>query len=156
MSVDPTTEAVRSAIEDRAAYLYFLLQEMEAANGRAAAVEMAKRAIFKYGQAKARARPRMESPLDFVRHQMRPGRREIFDKRVAEESPRRSEIRFHYCPLVAAWKRLGATPEELGVLCDIAMAGDFGMVSESPFTLHIASSLAKGASCCRLVLEANE
>ncbi len=156
MSVDPTTEAVRSAIEDRATYLYLLLKEMEAASGRAAAVEMARRAIFRYGQLKAQAMPRMASPVDFVRHQMRPGRAEIFDKQVAEETATRSEIRFHYCPLVAAWRRLGATPEELGVLCDIAMQGDFGMVSASPFTLRIASSLARGDACCRLILEAKE
>ncbi len=156
MSVDPATQAVRSAIEDRATYLYLLLKEMEAANGPAAAVEMAKRAIFRYGQVKARSMPRLESTVDFVRHQMRTGRAEIFAKQVAQETPAQSEIHFHYCPLVAAWQRLGATPEELSVLCDIAMQGDFGMVSASPFTLRIASSLARGDDCCRLVLEAKE
>ncbi len=156
MTVDPSTQAIRSAIEDRATYLYLLLKEMAAANGEAAAVEMAKRAIYRYGQVKAQAMPPMRSPVDFVRHQVRPGRREIFDKQVAEETPARSEIRFHYCPLVAAWRRLGATPDELALLCDIAMQGDFGMVSASPFTLRIAASLAKGDPCCRLVLEAKE
>jgi|YelNatPaOPRAMG01_1025707.scaffolds.fasta_scaffold87045_2 predicted ArsR family transcriptional regulator len=153
---DETTQAVRSAIEDRAAYLYFLFKEMEAAYGRQAAVELAGRAIFRYGQAKASAMPPMGAPVDFVRHQMRPGRREIFDKEVAEEAPSRSEVRFHHCPLVQAWKRLGATREELGLLCDIAMQGDFGMVSGCPFTLRIAGSIAKGDACCRLVVEAKE
>jgi len=155
MAIDQTTAAVRSAIEDRAAYLYFLLKEMRGACGDRA-VEAAKRAIFQYGQAKGRASERMESPVDFVHHQMRPGRQGIFDKEVVEETPARSEIRFHYCPLVAAWKRLGATPEELSLLCDIAMEGDFGMVSEAPFTLRIAASIARGDSCCRLVLEAGK
>lgn len=156
MSIDTTTQAVRSAIEDRAAYLYLLLKEMRAANGDAAAAEMAGRAVLKYGQMKGQALPPMQSPVDFVRHQMRPGHREIFDKEVFEETPERSEIRFHYCPLVQAWKRLGATGEELGLLCDIAMQGDFGMVSRSPFTLRIAGSIAKGDECCRLVLEAKK
>lgn len=153
MTHDSTTEAVRSAIEDRATYLYLLLKEMQAANG-AAAEGMARRAIFKYGQLKAQAMAPMESPLDFVQHQMRPGRQEIFDKEVAEASTERAEIRFHYCPLVQAWKRLGATAEELGQLCDIAMQGDFGMVSGAPFELRIAGSIAKGDACCRLILEA--
>lgn len=153
---DDTTQAVRSAIEDRAAYLYFLLKEMQAALGAEAAAEVAARAIFRYGQAKAKAMPTMRSPVDFVRHQMRPGRREIFDKEVAEETPERSEVRFHYCPLVQAWKRLGASDAELSLLCDIAMQGDFGMVSGSPFTLRIAGSIARGDECCRLVLEAKE
>ena len=33
-------------------------------------------------------------------------------------------VEFHYCPLVAAWKKLGASDEECAVLCDIAMDGD--------------------------------
>ncbi|MCL6432345.1 MAG: L-2-amino-thiazoline-4-carboxylic acid hydrolase, partial [Anaerolineae bacterium] len=97
MATEEMTQAVRSAIEDRAMYLYLLLQEMRAANGEIA-VEMAKRAIFRYGQFKAKKMEPMMSPVDFVRHQMRPGRQEIFEKEVTEESPERSEIRFHYCP----------------------------------------------------------
>lgn len=155
MAIDPTTAAVRSAIEDRAAYLYYLLKEMQDLCPERA-VEAAKRAIFKYGQMKGREMGPMQSPVDFIRHQMRPGRQEIFDKQVAEETPERSEIRFHYCPLVAAWKRLGATPEELSLLCDIAMEGDFGIVSDKPFDLHIEASIARGDDCCRLVLESRK
>lgn len=155
MSADSTTQAVRSAIEDRAMYLYLLFKEMQAASGDEAEAR-AKRAIFRYGQLKAQAMEPMESPVDFVRHQIRPGRQEIFAKEVVEETPARSEIRFHYCPLVQAWKRLGATSEELGLLCDIAMQGDLGMVSNAPFKLRIAASIAKGDACCRLILEVEE
>jgi len=153
--MDNATQAVRSAIEDRALYLYLLLKEMQACLGDEA-VPAAKRAIFRYGQIKAQAAERMESPADFIRHQMRPGRAEIFDKQVIETTPERGEIRFHYCPLVQAWKRLGATPAELSQLCDIAMQGDFGMVSGAPFTLHIAASIARGDEYCRLILEAKK
>ena len=156
MTTDPMTEAVRGAIEDRARYLYMLLKEMEAANGPAAAEAMARRAIFKYGQVKARAMQPMASPMDFIAHQMRPGRQAIFAKEVAEATPERCEIRFHYCPLVQAWKGLGATPDELSRHCDIAMEGDLGMVSGAPFDLHIAASIAKGDDCCRLILEARK
>jgi hypothetical protein len=149
---DETTEAVRSAIEDRAMYLYFLLKEMHAANGDQAEA-MARRAIFRYGQIKAQSMPPLRSPVDFVRHQMRPGRQGIFDKEVTQETAERSEIRFHYCPLVQAWRRLGATAEELVQLCDIAMQGDHGMVSGTPFELRVESSIARGDECCRLVLE---
>ncbi len=152
MTTDSTTQAVRSAIEDRAMYLYFLLKEMQAASGEEAEA-LARRAIFKYGQVKAQAAEPMRSPLDFIHHQMRPGRQEIFAKEVAEATPERSEIHFHYCPLVQAWKRLGATQKELGQLCDIAMQADFGLVSETPFALRIAASLAKGDDCCRLIVQ---
>ncbi len=153
MGGDDRTQAVRSAIEDRAAYLYLLYKEMQAESGEAAAA-MARRAIFRYGQLKAQAMGRMEVPGDFLRHQMRPGRREIFEKEVVEDTPERGEIRFHYCPLVQAWKRLGASREELAQLCDIAMQGDHGMVSGTPFTLCVEAAIARGDDCCRLVLEA--
>ena len=155
MTTDETTQAVRSAIEDRAMYLYLLLKEMQAASPEAAE-DLAKRAIFKYGQLKAQNLPPMQSPVDFVRHQMRAGRQAIFEKEVVEETPERSEIRFHYCPLVAAWKRLGASEEELAQLCDIAMQGDYGLVSQAPFELRIAASIARGDDCCRLILEVKE
>ena len=150
---DELTQAVRSAIEDRAAYLYLLFQEMRTANGAEAAAAMAQRAVFRYGQYKGRALPPMLSPVDFVRHQMRPGRQAIFEKEIVEERPERCELRFHYCPLVQAWRRLGASEGELALLCDIAMAGDHGMVSETPFALEVPASLAKGDACCRLVLK---
>ena len=152
MTTDDTAQAVRNAIEDRATYLYLLLKEMQSANGDAAE-DMAKRAIFKYGQLKAQNMPPMQSPVDFVRHQMRPGRQGIFEKEVVEETPERSEIRFHHCPLVEAWRRLGAGEGELAQLCDIAMQGDLGMVSQAPFELRVAASIARGDDCCRLVLE---
>ncbi|MDI7277939.1 MAG: L-2-amino-thiazoline-4-carboxylic acid hydrolase [Anaerolineae bacterium] len=156
MAASEMTEAVRSAIEDRATYLYLLFQEMRAVCGDEVADAMARRAIFRYGQLKGRAMGKMDSPVDFVEHQMRPGRQEVFEKEVAERSPQRCEIRFHYCPLVEAWKRLGATEQELAQLCDIAMQGDYGMVSEAPFGLRVAGSLARGDACCRLILEPRE
>ena len=136
-------------------YLYLLFKEMQAANGQAAAA-MAGRAIFKYGQAKARAMERMTTPADFVRHQMRPGREGIFEKEAVAAGDERGEVRFHYCPLVQAWQRLGATREELALLCDIAMQADFGMVSDAPFDLEIAGSIARGDRYCRLIVKARK
>jgi hypothetical protein len=148
-----TTEAVRSAIEDRAMYLFFLLKEMEAALGAEEAERLAKQAIYRYGQTKGQRMGPLTTPADFVAHQMRPGRREIFDKEAIEAGEARGEIRFHYCPLVVAWKRLGATPEELSRLCDIAMQGDHGILSHTPMTLELPRAIARGDPYCQLILE---
>ena len=148
-----TTEAVRSAIEDRATYLYFLLKEMEAAVGPEEAERLASRAIYQYGQTKGQRMGSLDTPADFIAHQMRPGRQEIFDKEAIEAGEARGEIRFHYCPLVNAWKRLGATPEELARLCDIAMQGDHGMLSHTPMALELPHSIARGDDYCQLILE---
>lgn len=148
-----TTEAVRSAIEDRAAYLYFLLKEMEAALGAEEAERLASRAVYRYGQTKGQRMGSLATPADFIAHQMRPGRQEIFDKEAIEAGETRGEIRFYYCPLVAAWKRLGSTPEELSRLCDIAMQGDHGMISNTQMTLKVPRSIARGDPYCQLILE---
>jgi hypothetical protein len=147
-----TTEAVRSAIEDRAMYLFFLLKEMEAALGSEEAERLAGQAVYRYGQTKGQRMGSLDTPADFIAHQMRPGRQEIFAKEAIEAGETQGEIRFHYCPLVTAWKRLGATAEELARLCDIAMRGDHGMLSHTPMTLKLPRSIARGDAYCQLVL----
>ncbi len=148
-----TTEAVRSAIEDRAAYLFFLLKEMETALDPEEAERLAGRAVYRYGQTKGQRMGPLAAPADFIAHQMRPGRQEIFHKEAIEAGETRGEIRFHYCPLVVAWKRLGATPEELSRLCDIAMQGDHGMLSHTRLALELTHSIARGDEYCQLILE---
>ena len=153
-----TTEAVRSAIEDRATYLFFLLKEMEEAVGPEEAERLASRAVYQYGQTKGQRMGSLDTPADFIAHQMRPGRQEIFDKEAIEAGDDRGEIRFHYCPLVNAWKRLGATPEELSRLCDIVRGarpaqGDHGMLSHTPTALELPRSIARGDAYCQLPLE---
>ena len=148
-----TTEAVRSAIKDRATYLFFLLKGMEEAAGPEEAERLASRAIYQYGQTKGQRMGSLDTPADFIAHQLRPGRQEIFDKEAIEAREARGEIRFHYCPLVNAWKRLGATSEELARLCDIAMQGDHGMLSHTPMALELPHSIARGDAYCQLILE---
>ena len=148
-----TTESVRRAIEDRATYLFFLLKEMEEAVGSEEAELMASRAVYKYGQTKGQRMGPLDTPADFIAHQMRPGRQEIFDKEASEAGETRGEIRFHYCSLVEAWKRLGATPAEVSRLCDIAMQGDHGMLSHTPLALTLPRSIARGDAYCQLILE---
>ena len=148
-----TTEAVRSAIEDRATYLFFLLKEMEKAVGPEEAERLAGQAVYRYGQTKGQRMAPLDTPADFIAHQMRPGRQEIFDKEAIEAGEARGEIRFHYCPLVEAWERLGATPEEISRLCDVAMQGDHGMLSHTPLALELPHSIARGDAYCQLILK---
>jgi len=147
-----TTEAVRRAIEDRATYLFFLLKEMEEAVSPEEAERLASQAVYRYGQTKGQRMGPLDTPADFIAYQMRPGRQEIFDKEAIEAGETRGEIRFHYCALVEAWKRLGATSDELPRLCDIAMQGDHGMLSHTPLALELPQSIAKGDDYCQLVL----
>jgi hypothetical protein len=58
-------------------------------------------------------------------------------------------LRISHCPLLEAWRRNGATPDELVELCDIACEGDYGMVGEK-LILSFDQRLADGADCCMM------
>jgi hypothetical protein len=70
---------------------------------------------------------------------------------VKENTGERMEVEFRYCPLVAAWQKLGATEGEISLLCDIAMEGDRGIVSAyADFRMELGQTIAGGANCCTL------
>lgn len=64
-------------------------------------------------------------------------------------------VDFHYCPLVAAWKKLGATDEECSVLCDIAMDGDRGICEKMGFDFHLGKTIANGDDICEVRIKKN-
>ena len=149
--MDDTVKVLRDAVGDRASYLYFLYKEMKA-SGVENAEEMAKRAIFQFGQVKVNRMGKMEEPHDFVVFVNSWPTRDAIELEVVEDTPDRAEVRFNYCPLVEMWKKLGATPEELGTLCDIAMQVDEGTFSATPIKMNLEKSLAKGEPFCQMIL----
>jgi hypothetical protein len=61
------------------------------------------------------------------------------------------KIEFHYCPLVAAWKKLTNDEEKIATLCDIAMDGDRGIASEfDSFEFELGKTIAKGDKICEV------
>lgn len=63
------------------------------------------------------------------------------------------ELRFHYCPLANAWRRLTDDDAHMAKLCDIAMDGDRGMfrnLDHAKFTLD--GTIAEGQPFCRILL----
>ena len=70
-------------------------------------------------------------------------------RQMTDTTPEEMAIDFHYCPLVAAWKKLGATDEECAELCQIAMDGDRGSASTfPPFDFHLGKTIAAGDDIC--------
>lgn len=66
-------------------------------------------------------------------------------------TPEEMAIDFHYCPLVSAWKKLGATDEECAELCQIAMDGDRGIASTFPhFEFNLGKTIAAGDDICEV------
>lgn len=60
------------------------------------------------------------------------------------------KIEFHYCPLLAAWQKLGFDEETCAKLCDIAMDGDRGIAKANGLKLALTDTIAKGCPVCKL------
>ena len=76
---------------------------------------------------------------------------ETFEKKILVEEDDHFECSLNYCPLVAAWQKLGLSDEDCAKLCDIAMEGDRGSAEGLGLDFELKSSLACGDDCCHLV-----
>ena len=143
------TEAIRLAIQDRATWFYLLIQEFKAAGYETD--EPVKKAIFKFGQMKGQKIGTAATPKAFFDGIGSPNAQLAFKMENAGVAEDKGAYRFHHCALVEAWKNLGASPEEVAHLCDLASCGDFGVISCSPaLELKFNSLIAKGDAFCEL------
>lgn len=74
----------------------------------------------------------------------------VFEMDLVENTDDTLYLDFHYCPLVKAWQKAGATDEEIAMLCDIAMCGDHGIGSCFDARLELPKAIAKGDDVCVL------
>lgn len=77
---------------------------------------------------------------------------DAYDCQIVEESHDRTAVEYHYCPLVAAWQKLGLSNQEIGDLCLSAMEGDTIMANALDFDLDIQKTIGCGHDCCRMVI----
>ncbi len=147
------TREVRKAIEHRATWMYLLLKEARERGldwddfGRAAV--RATGAI--HGQARREDMEVPSSMEEFSRTFAAGVSRDVFEMEVVAADQERYYLDFHYCPLVKAWEKLGATPEDIEQLCDIAMDGDRGIAEQFPdFQFHLGETIAAGHPVCQI------
>ena len=146
-------QEVRKAIEHRATWMYLLLKE--ARDRGLDWDEFARPAIFKTGCLGGQSRrEKMEdknSLVDFAG--VFPGEtsQKVFEMEFLVQDEEQYQIDFHYCPLVNAWKKLGASPEDIEQLCDIAMDGDRGIASQFPeIEFSLGTTIAEGDEVCQI------
>ncbi|MBD3186070.1 hypothetical protein GF325_04500 [Candidatus Bathyarchaeota archaeon] len=125
-SIDDRTLAERSRIEDRALWLYFLFKEMEQEIGIERAEQIARQAVWKYGELKDDRVGNPSTPDEFIDMHAKGSNPAVFEKEIpgTEGESTERKFRMHYCALKTAWEKVGATGEEIDLLCDIAMEGD--------------------------------
>jgi hypothetical protein len=150
---DPVVNGIRNAIEHRATWFYLLLDEAEKngtdleSTGRAA--------IYKcgcfHGMQKLESCRDAGDLREFLKVFADETGQKVFEMEMIENTEDNLSIDFHYCPLVAAWQKLGVSEEELPLLCDIAMEGDRGIVSQFPgYRFALDGVIAKGEPVCKI------
>ena len=147
------TDAIRASIKDRALWFYLLLKEAKEQGGDSD--EIAKKAIFKYGQIKGQRMGDCQSPRDFFNGIVTKNSSLAFAMEEVSVSADEGVYRFHACALCEAWRELGCNQEEIGHLCKLAMEGDFGLVSSFPLDLKFNSTIGDGAKYCEMVVTKN-
>lgn len=139
---------LRDAIEHRATWFYYLLQE---AKKKGLDYDFARDAIKACGCFHGDTKyTKTEDLAVFAPEFINENVRNIFemDTTLSEDE---FNIEFHYCPLVAAWRKLTEDEEEIAMLCDIAMDGDRGIASTFPnFEFQLGKTIAKGDSICEV------
>jgi hypothetical protein len=141
-------EELRSAIEHRATWFALLIDE---AKKRGLDTTFARDAIFRCGAFHGESKlPRTEDLSVFTDAFLTENIKKIFEMET-EVTEDQLTVTFHYCPLVAAWQKLGVSEEDIAVYCDIAMDGDRGIVSAyEKFDYRLGDTIAKGCSSCQL------
>lgn len=76
--------------------------------------------------------------------------RKVFEMNIIESTPNKLSIDFYYCPLVKAWQKMGYDDEKIKKLCDCAMCGDRGIISQFGGKLNLEQTIAEGCDCCKI------
>ncbi|MFA5880735.1 MAG: L-2-amino-thiazoline-4-carboxylic acid hydrolase [Eubacteriales bacterium] len=148
---DRVRDEVRAAVEDRATWLYLILKELSK-DGKIEEIPEVNRAIFKFGQIKGAKMPPTGTPGEWARNLISPVGEKVFVQRLVKGDDDEAVIEFSYCPLVEAWRKLEASPEETALLCRMARCGDHGRIAAFPLELTFEKLLAEGDEVCRLVV----
>lgn len=146
-------QEVRKAIEHRATWMYLLLKE--AGQRGLDWDDFARPAIWSTGcLGGQKRREKMGDPdslAEFASVFAGETSRAVFEMEVVAQDKERYHLDFHYCPLVSAWKKLGASEQEIQHLCDIAMEGDRGTADQFPaFEFNLGKTIAEGEPVCQI------
>lgn len=76
--------------------------------------------------------------------------KKVFEMKFIECDDDKLSIDFYYCPLVKAWQKMGYDDEKIKALCDCAMCGDRGIISEFGGKLNLEQTIAEGKDFCKI------
>ena len=151
---DDKVEAVRSAIEFRATWFALLFDEMRKAGADAEGIT--RRAIRRCGReihgprAAATVDGRPLDGEDIEKFSFNELMRKVFIMNPVTADKDNADAYLNYCPLVAAWQKMGMSDEDIDLLCDMVMEGDRGVADANDFKLHLGSTIGSGCEKCNI------
>jgi hypothetical protein len=143
--------AIRELLEHRALWLYLLVDEADkrGINTEDFAVSAIMRCGCFQGDALT-AKAGTKSLKGLKKALFTLPARMVFEMKILKCTDDRLDIDFHYCPLVRAWQKQGASNEQIDRLCDIAMQGDRGIADSFGCELELGETIAKGFDKCEI------
>ena len=144
---DVRVNDVRAQMEHRAAWLYWLTEE--AAKKGLSADDFARQAIFNCGCFNKQKFGSADDFADYCNKVFFDALKPVFEQDV-NINDEEMIVKFHYCPLVASWRKLTDDQEKIKHLCDIAMDGDRGIFSHEGYDFRIEGTIAEGCDVCTI------
>ena len=148
----PIVTKVRGMFEHRAEWLYLILDEARKKGLKWN--DFAPAAVYRcgtyHGGLLAGSSDKAEGLIPLRKKTFSGIGTRVFEMRIQKSTKDELKVEFRYCPLVAAWKKQGATDEEIGTLCDIAMRGDAAIAKAFGAKLELGDVIAKGGHTCQL------
>ena len=142
---------LRSFIEHRASWMALLLDE--ARKEGADLEKVGRKAVFRMGEIHGQKFKEAKNVKEFANKFLPEHIRKVFEMEIANLTDDTLEVHFGYCPLVAAWQKMGLNDETIELYCDIAMDGDRGISSVNGMELTLNGTIAQGKDKCVAVFK---
>jgi hypothetical protein len=147
---------IRSAIEHRATWFYLLLDEVKKSGANME--KIGRDAIFRcgcfHGEKIMKHCKDPKNLKEFIKAFADENIQKVFEMEIIENTKNKLYLDFHYCPLVAAWEKLGVKEDDIKLLCDMAMDGDRGIISQfDKYSFRLESSIAYGEPVCKIRID---
>lgn len=140
-------EDLRNAFEHRATWMYLMYKE---AKKEGLSDQFAHDAIKKCGLFHGETKYTHGDFEVFKKEFINDNVKGVFMMDDSASTSEQLSVDFHYCPLLSAWKKLGATDEECRALCDIAMDGDRGICESMGYKFSLGKTIANGDDVCEV------
>ncbi|MFO1285042.1 MAG: L-2-amino-thiazoline-4-carboxylic acid hydrolase [Burkholderiales bacterium] len=146
-----TTRAVRAAIGDRAIWLGLLYRAFSEALPESEVERLARKAMFEYGRLRAKRDPADFTPHTWPEVHVASRADKVFASTI-EKGEGYAVQNMHHCPLVAGWKEMGCSDDEIRRLCDISTEGDRGRAQANGIAMEMEERISRGDKACKLRL----